>query len=63
MIDLLELHEDANDIWIRANNEADYMKMVEIMRSMSIDEFNNARYIKRTIQEIQEYLNKLKKLR
>jgi len=32
MIDLLELHEDANEIWIRVKSEADYKKMVEIMR-------------------------------
>lgn len=63
MIDLLELHEDANEIWARVKCKEDYKRVVLLMRKIDNDEFNNMHMIKRTPQEIQEYLDLLLNLR
>jgi len=63
MINLLELHEDANEIWNLVKSKEEYKKVVLMMRNMNINEFNNIHYIKRTRREIQVYLNRLINLR
>jgi len=63
MIDLLELHEDANEIWSRVKSKEDYKSVVILMKEMDSDEFNNMHMINRTPQEIQQYLDILLNLR
>ncbi|MBD3338390.1 MAG: hypothetical protein GF353_04745 [Candidatus Lokiarchaeota archaeon] len=63
MIDLLELHEDANEIWSRVKSKEDYKRIVILMKKMNNDEFNNMHMINRTPQEIHKYLDILLNLR